>query len=204
MDTHSGSCVTTRIDALILAGGGSRRMGRDKTLLELKGEALIASVKKILSQLEIDIYISANECAKFLFLDCPVILDDPPGAGPLSALAGFLLRHHPGHVLLVGADMPFLNERVLKLLCDRAMDHDAIVLSDANGKIHPLPGLYSENLLPVTERILHEGRRNLMELVKRAPAKVLCWEDWRDLDPHGSTVVNLNTPVDLEKIRNPV
>ena len=104
------------IAAVILAGGKSSRMGRNKALLELSGQTLLDHMIGILRQTGLnDIYVSGD------FEGYQCIPDSTPHAGPAYAIIDVLttLKNYDG-VLFVPVDMPHLEAALLQSL----IEHD--------------------------------------------------------------------------------
>ncbi len=113
---------------VVLAGGQSRRMGRDKALLRLEdGRMLLERTVHVLRTVGLDdVLLSVSSAERTAALReavpsaaaLPVIADDAPNHGPLGGLAA-ALRARPGRaVLLVACDLPHLDRRALELVVD--------------------------------------------------------------------------------------
>ncbi len=100
------------IAGIVLAGGKSSRMGRNKALLPYKGQPLIDHMMALLRGAGLqDIFISGH------LLDYPGIADESPAAGPVEGIRS-VIKHKPGYqgYLFVPVDMPLLTPSVLRLL----------------------------------------------------------------------------------------
>ena len=101
------------VTGVILAGGRSRRMGRDKALLDLGGRPMLARVAEALGRVCQAVVIVDREPGRYAFLGFPVVVDRRPGFGALSGLhAGLLAMEHP-YGIFVACDMPFLDPALL-------------------------------------------------------------------------------------------
>ena len=107
----------TTLSAVLLAGGGSRRMGRDKATIEVYGRALWERQIEILRDLKPEkIFVSARQSPCWLPADTKLILYDPPSRGPLSGLRKALAAMRTTHLVALAVDMPFmLNEQLRRL-----------------------------------------------------------------------------------------
>jgi len=130
--------------ALILAGGESRRMGRDKAWLELDGRPLIERAVERLRRLGIrEILISGRAGEDYSALNCPVLLDRAPGLGPLGGIERGL-RECTTHMLLVLAvDLPRMSPAFL-IKMQQASDHLIGVVPELNGRLEPLAAIYPQ------------------------------------------------------------
>ena len=104
------------ISVIILAGGQSTRLGRDKSLLELDGQPLIARTVHTLAPLSDDLVVVTNDVERYEGLALPVryVPDKVRGMGSLMGLYSGLKAAQHSHVLAVACDMPFLNLPLLR------------------------------------------------------------------------------------------
>lgn len=183
------------VGAILLAGGASRRMGRDKALLPWGGRPLIAQVADQLRQVSEVVLVGANDGGRFAFLGLPVVPDRVPGQGPLMGLASCLAASRCELNLVVGCDMPWIDREAVQALLACAAGCDAVVPRDADGRAEPLFAVYRRHpCLPAAEALLERGGRRLGDLFA---ALRVCWVDSADL-PAGGWRRNLNTPADYQ------
>src|SRR6266581_8677905 len=106
------------ISAVLLAGGESRRMGRDKATLLFRGKPLWQIQLEQLRKLApAEIFVSARTNPIWRPADVQFVADDPPSRGPLSGLAASLAQMRTAHLLALAVDMPFMTEQYMKFLC---------------------------------------------------------------------------------------
>lgn len=114
--------------ALLLAGGESRRMGRDKATIEFESEPLWQRQLRILRTLQPEqIFVSARTAPSWLPTDVELLIDDPPSRGPLSGLAKALAASRSTHVIALAVDMPFMTTAQMRILCRLAGENCGIV-----------------------------------------------------------------------------
>nr|WP_290670103.1 molybdenum cofactor guanylyltransferase [Ardenticatena sp.] len=191
------------LSAAVLAGGQSRRMGRDKTLLRLHGEPLIARVVRRLHALTDDVLVVTNEPQKYAPLHLPArfVADvGGPGQGPLAGIAAALQAARAERVAIVAADMPFLNVALLRFLADYAPEADVVVPVIEADRAETLHAIYGRGALPAVMQALQAGRRRVVAFfdnvrVVRVPADVL-----RPLDPDLRSFLNANTPEEWARV----
>lgn len=193
---------------VVLAGGQSRRLGRDKALLRLtSGVTLLEHTLDVLREAglrEIVISVSTPERAAALREATPAlagrryIVDEQPDRGPLSALSTILRVVPLRAALLAACDLPRLVAAVPRLLLN-TQDAADIVLPRVGGHDQPLLALYGPTCLPVATRLLAEGRLAMRDLLAASELRVHLLADV-DLARAGipaSAFDNLNTPADL-------
>jgi molybdopterin-guanine dinucleotide biosynthesis protein A len=131
-----------KISAVLLAGGESHRMGKDKATLLFRGKPLWQIQLDLLRKLELaEIFISARTDPPWRPSDMQFISDDSPSRGPLSGLAAVLARMRGTHLLALAIDMPFMNERYLRYLCDQIRSRSG-VLPMIGDRAEPLAAIY--------------------------------------------------------------
>jgi molybdopterin-guanine dinucleotide biosynthesis protein A len=128
--------------AVLLAGGESRRMGRDKATMDWCGRPLWESQLEKLRELRPEkILVSARSDPSWRPVDIGLALDSPPSKGPLSGLIAALDCTDSAHLLTLAVDMPFMTTLHLRGLCDRATDGMGVI-PIIEGKAEPLAAIY--------------------------------------------------------------
>src|ERR1051325_1673089 len=106
------------LSAVILAGGRSRRMGRDKAWLEFRGRPLIVRAVELARGLGVrEIFISGRAEVDYSQLNCRVLLDEQPGLGPVAGIERALQAAEAPLLLVLAVDLPrmtpdFLNQLI--------------------------------------------------------------------------------------------
>jgi molybdopterin-guanine dinucleotide biosynthesis protein A len=178
---------------LLLTGGEARRLGVPKSGLTYRGERLAARAKRVLESVCDGPVLEVGPGTSGL----PAVREDPPGAGPLAALAagGHALRarRHEGGVLLLAVDLPLVDEPLLRLLAGHA-GADTVV-PDAEGRLQVACARYGPDALRRAGELLAEGERSLRALVAAVAHDVLPEEEWRQVAPPG-VFADVDTPAD--------
>jgi len=130
------------LSAVILAGGQSRRMGRDKAWLEYRGQPLITlAVSKIRLLGITEIFISGRPNGDYAILDCLVLHDLAPGQGPLGGIERGLHACTSPLLLVLAVDLPHLATRFLARLI-ATCDHLTGAVPVRDGEPEPLAAIY--------------------------------------------------------------
>jgi molybdenum cofactor guanylyltransferase len=187
------------ITGAILAGGASRRLGRDKALLPLAGKALALRVAAALAPVVSGCWLITNQPLAHLTFGLPLVTDLWPHQGPVGGLITALFYARTAWVLAAATDNPFPVPALLNELASRALktSRPAVVCRSPWG-LEPFPGLYSVRLLPRLIQFLEKDRRPTRFLEVCRP-QVLPEEEVRRLDPEGCSFFNLNTPEDVAR-----
>jgi molybdenum cofactor guanylyltransferase len=147
---------------LLLTGGAGRRMGRDKSELVLGGERLADRGARLLVEVT-DPALEVGPGRSAL----PAILEEPPGSGPLAAMAAggralSALRYR-GPALLLAVDMPLVTGALLAFLRD--FPGTGSVVPFVGGRAQPLCARYSPEALSTAEDLVSAGERSMQALL---------------------------------------
>ena len=184
------------VSAIIQAGGQSRRMGRDKALIDYQGRPIIAHVIETLRALTDDVAVISNRSDLYSPFGARVVPDYDPPCGPLGGLAAGLRALNTELAIVVACDMPFLNVNLLRWLIDLADGYDAVV-PQAGAEFEPLHAVYRRDCYHPIVRRLEQGQRRVISFFADVRLRPVPEAEWRVLDPAGRSLLNLNTPADL-------
>lgn len=191
------------ITGIILAGGQSRRMGRDKRFLELEGRTLLERGLAVLETLFPEVLIvAAEDGPAFAALRHRVVTDLIPGCATLGGLlTGLSLASRP-RVFAAACDMPFLAPAVILRMVELGGSADVVMAKLGTG-LQPMHALYAKSCLPHLERMARTGNLKVQDLCQTPGLKVrvVTEEELRETDPRLLSFMNLNTPADLELAR---
>jgi molybdopterin-guanine dinucleotide biosynthesis protein A len=189
-----------KFSAVILAGGRSQRMGRDKAWLTIDGKPLVARQIELARGLGAErVLISGRAGADYSSLNRPVLQDRVPDAGPLAGIESALAAISTPLLLVLAVDMPKMTVSVLQsLLAHCREDCGAIPRFDKN--IEPLAAVYPRAALEIARSQLDSGQYGARDFAERCAAQNLaaflylpnadaaCFENW-------------NSPADTKKTR---
>ena len=158
-------------DALVLAGGRSRRMGTPKASLPINGVAMIESVLRVVEPIFRRTLVVARPDIALPSLETEVVFDQFPDRGPLAGLISGLQATTARWCFVTGCDMPFLDSEVIRLMAGQ-LESAEVVAVRASGTIQPLHAFYHRDCLGRGESLLREGVTSLMALHVRCQVKV--------------------------------
>ena len=188
---------TFNMTAVIIAGGQSRRMRRDKALIELGGICLIEHVLHALKPLFSEMFINANSPDIYSRFGVPVIQDILPDSGPLGGIHAALTAARSEYIFCVACDMPLLQPSLIRLMQQRVVGYDALVPHTADG-FHPLHAIYAARCTGEIEKLLQERVFKVSALFARIQTKFLEETEIRRIDPELRSFLNLNTREELQ------
>jgi len=189
---------------VVVCGGASRRMGRDKALLELAdGETFLARAIATLRPLVDEVLLATGATPRYTEFGLPIVLDRERDQGPLAGLDAALHAARHERVVVLAVDMPAVGSELLATLAERAErdDLDALVLASANGP-EPLCGVYHTRLSVCIRAALAAGERRMTALysypLADGSAPRLSTIDASECADSGA-ILNVNTVEDLAR-----
>jgi molybdenum cofactor guanylyltransferase len=158
------------ISAVLLAGGESRRMGKDKATLLFRGKPLWQiQIKRLRKLKPPEIFASARTDPAWRPADVQFVADEPPSRGPISGLAASLAQMGRSHLLALAIDMPFMTEKYLRSLCSQ-IEPGRGVIAKIENRFEPLAAIYPEEALTNVRSALTETDFSLQTLASRLVA----------------------------------
>lgn len=193
---------TTDVSAIVLGGGLSTRIGRDKGGLILDGKPLALRALEALGELfEELIYVINDPMAAPAFAKIKLAKDDVPHLGPLGGiLAGLKVSKAP-RAFVVGYDMPFVSPELVRFLVDYDVDAD-VVVPVTGGRYEPLHAVYSRRCIPVIADRLAAGKRQITGFFDKVKVVTVDETAVRKIDPALRSFFNINTPDDLQRAKD--
>jgi molybdopterin-guanine dinucleotide biosynthesis protein A len=221
MVSLSDDGTLTRVSGIILAGGQSRRMGRDKALLDFDGVPLIARVLERVQRVCSKVIVVANDVDTYARIlsevegGVPVIRDVYPGKGSLGGIFSGLQAVRDDCVLAVACDLPFLNDALLRYLISLAAQADVIIprahapigraqnatrydqLAVKESGLQATHAIYSKRCLePMRARLLANDLR-IINFFDEVRVRVVEPDEVARFDPQMLSFLNVNTPEDF-------
>ena len=188
---------------VLVAGGQSRRMGRDKRFLELGGQTLLQRALSVLQGLFEEVLVAlAEPLPQLTGQGYRVVTDLLPNCATLGGLYTGLVSANQLRIFAVGCDMPFLNPEAIKRLTGLDAQADVVMPQLATG-LQPMHAVYSKACLPHLERMA-KAREFKVQGLSHVPGltvRLVSERDFLDVDPQLLSFFNINTPADLEFAR---
>ncbi len=192
------------IVAGVLGGGQSRRLGRDKGLIQWNGRSLIEWSVVRAQTVASQVYVLAKNRSFYSHLTCPVLTDFYSTSSPLSGiltLAPFVKEW----MLLLACDIVLFSDKVLPYIWSRREAGKAVVVRSEEG-LQPLLGFYPAAHIPYWERAYRSGNYKLQTVLERMPRVEIEATEIPAGELHAPTdgtpvFLNINHSEDLERLR---
>jgi molybdopterin-guanine dinucleotide biosynthesis protein A len=192
---------SSQLGAVVLAGGCSSRLGRDKAFLRVNGQFLIERIVDRLAQLSDEVIIVANEANKYEQFEAVIVGDAYPGKGALGGIYSGLTAATSSHCLVVACDMPFLDLSLLRYMHGLASEYDVVI--PRIGKLtEALHAIYSRDCLPFIDDLLQAGDLRIVNFFSHVRVRYVDRDEVDIFDPEHLSFFNINSQADLMRARD--
>ena len=188
------------VTCLILAGGTSRRMGRDKAFIQVEGIRLFDYVYGTCQELFSEIIIVTNQPHQFIEYQTPVVTDEIPGSSTLGGLYTGLKRASNEYSFCVGCDMPFLKPELIAYLIGKRLQSDVVIPRTRAG-LEPLHAVYSKRCIEPIKKFIARGDLKIPNFFPEVHVTYCEEKEIRRIDPALISFMNVNTQQDLFQIQ---
>lgn len=197
-----------KISAILLAGGQSKRMGKDKAFLKLNGKTFLRIIAEKLSEYCDQIIVSGNKDKEeyLSYLDgiksqIDFVRDIHPYAGPLNGIISCREKIKNDLVFISTCDTPLLNKEIIPFLCKKIDGFDAVI-PVTSGKKQFLNTIYKKSAIETGEKLYQEGVRSLHRWVSNLKILEISEKEIKQVDKNLFSYWSINRPEDYERIKN--
>ena len=200
-DAARRDVALTDVTLLLIAGGRSSRMGRDKRFLQLGGTGLLErTLQKARAEHFQEIILCVEDDTPELRAlaeqyGASLCRDDVPRQGPMAGLAAGLSRMTTPWALALSSDMPFFDFAAVRPLREACQPGKQAVLPVAGGRRQPLAAFYHQSFAEACRAALRRGERRLCHLIEQTPHLDVA------VAHEEAAFFNVNTPADLRLAR---
>jgi molybdenum cofactor guanylyltransferase len=192
---------TLEVGCIVLAGGKSTRLGRNKVAETIGNKSLLERVVSGLSALNSDIIIVTaresslprlNQYSRLKYVE-----DIYPGKGTIGGIYTGLSTSCNFLNLVVACDMPFIKLDLVRYMINQAESYEVVIPRTNNQILEPLHAIYSRNCLAPLEFLIQQGRLSVLELYPMVRVRYIEEDEIRKFDPEHISFFNVNTQTDL-------
>lgn len=195
--------MNSNIMGVILAGGQSRRFGRNKAFETVDGERLIdRNVRLLGKHFPSVMIITIASFAHYIDLPVTLIRDIVSIPGPLTGIYTALLFSQRDWIFVRAVDMPFLENSLVKFLVNAISDNIDVVIPVTDRGHEPLCALYRRTCVRHIANVLESGGGRIIDFFPHIRVLEIPPEVWHVPDPKGISFYNINTPADLMELLN--
>jgi molybdenum cofactor guanylyltransferase len=190
------------VSFIILAGGKSTRLGRNKVVEKIGNQSLLERVVSNLSTFNLEMIIVIGQDSSLPQLtnypNLKIVRDIYPGKGSLGGIYTGLVSSKSYFNFVVGCDMPFLNLDLLRYMMNISEHADAVVPKTINNVLEPLHSIYSKNCIGKIELLLKQNRLSILELYPMLNVRYVESFEIDRFDNQNLSFFNINTETDLK------
>ena len=182
------------VEAFILAGGASSRMGTDKSQLLIDRQTFTERISETLLKLTDSVSLVGRQLDTSVL---PSVPDVYPKWGALGGLHAALTACKRDWAIVIACDLPFVSGELFLSLASLRLDHEAVVPIQPDGRPQPLAALYRVD--PCRQRateLIEAGRRRPLDLLEAVKTRWVSFDEIRNLEQSERFFVNINTPSD--------
>jgi molybdopterin-guanine dinucleotide biosynthesis protein A len=200
LEINVSSGQISGVTGIVLAGGKSLRLGREKALERVGGKRLVEKAVDSLCPISQEVLVVTsqeqfNNIAS-VNLDARVVVDIYPHKASLGGIYTGLSSANTLYGLVVACDMPFLNIALLHYLADLAPGFD-VVIPRLNDKLEPLHAVYSKNCLVTIKQLLDKDVLQIFQFLDLVKTRYVSGDEVGKYDPEHLSFFNINTRSDL-------
>lgn len=176
----------------ILAGGESRRMGRDKALMKIDGSPAVRRLHDILKRQCDRVIVAARPENLTGFQGMDAVIDPESGKGPLMGIVSILKTSATNLTGVVACDIPNVDPNLFPLLCSRMEGFEIAVPTFDGKRLEPLLAVYRKSVIPDAEHALANGDYRVADLFKKCRTLIVNV-------PDADWYFNINTTSDYDR-----
>lgn len=188
-----------KVDAtgIILAGGKSSRMGRNKALLDFGGRSIIEHSADLFKSIFPEVILVTNTPDEYANLGVRIVTDIRPGKGSLGGIYTGLFYASHDYSFIASCDMPFLKRELIEFLTSLKEGYDVVVPRMNDGH-EPLHAVYSKRCLKPIESMINKGDLRIIGFYSNARVREVPEEELASYVSEPSPFLNINTPEEYE------
>lgn len=190
------------VTGVILAGGASSRMGRNKALLEVDGTPIITRTYRKLAGMFHEVIIVTNSPQDYDFLPCRKVPDIYSSIGSIAGLHSALAHSSSTYSFVTACDMPFLDQSIIRYLCDLLQEGFDAVIPFSEGGQEPLHAVYSSKCKDVFDNAIQRGERKILDILENVTVREVPYSEVQGIGGQAASFMNVNTPDEYEVIRS--
>lgn len=178
---------------VIMAGGKSSRMKKDKALLPFGEYNSLAEYqyRRLMPYFD-KVYISAKN-NKFNF-NIELIEDCYEDSSPLIALVSIFETLEVEEVFIISVDAPFVSPASIKKIYDKAEENSSAIIAESSQGLEPLCGIYKRTILTKAKEFLEDDNHRLQALLNRVETQSVSIDNTKEF-------MNLNHPFEYEEAK---
>ena len=192
------------MDGFVLAGGMSRRMGRNKAGLQLDGRTFLERSAEALGAVSKTVRIVGDLRGEHSNIEVlPDIVGEGTGNGAIVGLLSALQYTDNEWAAVLACDLPFATMDLMLRMAEIAKtvpEVACVIPAQEDGRIQPLCGLYRKTeALAAVDQHYRSGERRLQRVVRQLNSRIVSFDELEDLPGASNFFFNVNSPLEYEE-----
>jgi molybdenum cofactor guanylyltransferase len=190
------------VTTIILCGGKERRFGgKSKANALVDGKRIIDRIIERVQPVSKQIMVVTSAEKTNIPVDgkAQVVIDKYPAMGPLGGIYTGLVAAENPISIVIGCDMPFINNRLLKHMVDIADNYDAVIPRLGKEMVEALHSVYRKTCIPVMQADLESGKLSIYKVIDKLNVRYMQRDEYQSIDPRMLSFFNINFPEDLDR-----
>ena len=183
---------------IIIAGGKSRRMKKNKLLLQIDKKLVIETIVEKLKIVFDDVFIICNSFLDCRFSGVRLVKDMVSEKGPLGGIYTGLSVSQSKYNFICGCDMPFLNIDLIQYMVRKKTDYN-VLIPKYGDRFEPLHAVYSKSIIPVIKEKIEQGTCSIQSIFPKVKVKYITEKEMEKFGNWQEFFFNINTPFHLKK-----
>ncbi|MEK6725653.1 MAG: molybdenum cofactor guanylyltransferase [Deltaproteobacteria bacterium] len=185
------------VTGIILAGGKSSRMGRNKALLDFGGRSIIEHTVDLFKSIFPEVILVTNTPEEYANLGIKTVTDIFPGKGSLGGIYTGLVHSSHDYSFIASCDMPFLRRELIEFLINLNKGYDVVVPRLRDGH-EPLHAVYSKKCINKIKEMINKGDLRIIGFYPEVRVKEVTEDELAPYISEPSPFVNINTPEEYD------
>ncbi len=189
------------LSGIILAGGMSRRLGRNKAIENIANKPLLSivcdAIKPFVNELIIVVNNKQRQKELSFLKNTKFTIDKYNNSGSLGGIYTGLLKAKNEKAIIVACDMPFISPSIISLMISKIKSSIDIIIPETEGFKHSTHAIYSKSCIKIIKKNLDDNNLKISNIFNMCKTKIISEKEIYDTEPNTASFFNINTEVDL-------
>tara|TARA_B100001123_G_scaffold442296_1_gene585559 strand:+ start:381 stop:989 length:609 start_codon:yes stop_codon:yes gene_type:complete len=189
------------LSGIILAGGMSRRFGRNKAIENIANKPLLSivcdAIKPFVNELIIVVNNKQRQKELSFLKNTKFTIDKYNNSGSLGGIYTGLLKANNEKAIIVACDMPFISPSIISLMISKIKSSIDIIIPETEGFKHSTHAIYSKSCIKIIKKNLDDNNLKISNIFNMCKTKIISEKEIYDTEPNTASFFNINTEVDL-------
>jgi|TARA_B100001964_G_C14130895_1_gene552825 molybdopterin-guanine dinucleotide biosynthesis protein A len=197
--------ITKNLSGIILAGGLSRRLGRNKAVENFNNKPLLSivydSIKPFVNEIIIIVNNKQRQVELSFLKNANFATDEYNNSGSLGGIYTGLSNANNEKAIVVACDMPFISPSIISLMISKIKSSDDIIIPETEGFKHSTHAIYSKSCIEIIKKNLDDNNLKISNIFNMCKTKIISENEIYATEPCTKSFFNINNEMDLTKAK---